>query len=428
MGGTASSSLVEVSARDSGVWSSVYVVNIRGGYAAGSIWVATVRPLRSDMEVDQVSPFRHTVDMGLLSRFQSGRDLLADLSALNTKHVLVALALGRLDCSPTILVQQVAVEQSRESKEKFVVKCSAITDSDLDALVIGSQGQMSVVRPLQHSKVAINGLRALCGGMHSQSIESIATLWQVCAQSFGMSTTLCEFAWAFGLVACLVTGTSPEVAAPGSCEEWSAPLATWSCRNVDWSTYMVFLFKVVLSAGEMLLCSRLVQALDGQVFPALRSLDRIVSVTPGSPEELVHKLVLLTDSEVVPVTMALCVPKVVESEQWPLIAPAVEELVGLGVYAAEYLWTRSVAEQGLNTQPLVPGPKVAALSVQLGAFTCLSGLSNEDWVARCTRTATGRAADLVADRSKEAALVLDHARQVRRWRASETRVLSMKEL
>ena len=88
MGGTASSSLVEVSARDSGVWSSVYVVNIRGGYAAGSIWVATVRPLRADMEVDQVSPFRHTVDMGLLSRFQSGRDLLADLSALNTKHVL----------------------------------------------------------------------------------------------------------------------------------------------------------------------------------------------------------------------------------------------------------------------------------------------------------------------------------------------------
>ena len=236
MGGTASSSLVEVSARDSGVWSSVYVVNIRGGYAAGSIWVATVRPLRSDMEVDQVSPFRHTVDMGLLSSFQSGRDLLADLSALNTKHVLVALALGRLDCGPTILVQQVAVEQSRESSERFVVKCSAIADSDLDALVIGSQGQMSVVRPLQRSNVAINGLRALCGGMHSQSIESIATLWQVCAQSFGMSTTLCEFAWSFGLVACLITGTSPEVDATGSCEEWSEPLTTWSRRNVDWST------------------------------------------------------------------------------------------------------------------------------------------------------------------------------------------------
>jgi hypothetical protein len=190
---------------------------------------------------------------------------------------------------------------------------------------------------------------------------------------------------------------------------------------------MVFLFKVVLSAGEMLLFSRLVQALDGQVFPALRSLDRIVSVTPDSPEELVHKLVVLTDSEVVPVTMALCVPKVVESEQWPLIAPALEELVGLGVFAAEYLWTRSVAEQGLHTQPLVPGPKVAALSVQLGAFTCLS-LSNEDWVTRCTRQFTGRAANLAAVRSKEAALVLDHNRQVSRWRASETRVLSMKEL
>jgi hypothetical protein len=166
---------------------------------------------------------------------------------------------------------------------------------------------------------------------------------------------------------------------------------------------MVFLFKVVLSAGEMLLCSRLVQALDGQVFPALRSLDRIVSVTPDSPEELVHKLVVLTDSEVVPVTMALCVPKVVESAQWPLIMPALAELVELGVFAAEYLWARSVGEQGLHTQPLVPGPKAAALSSQLGAFNIGLSLSNEDWVTRCTRQVTGRAANLVADRSKEAA-------------------------
>ena len=76
----------------------------------------------------------------------------------------------------------------------------------------------------------------------------------------------------------------------------------------------------------------------------------------------------------------------------------------------------------------MPGPKAAALSSQLGAFNIGLSLSNEDWVTRCTRQFTGRAANLAADRSKEAALVLDHNRQVSRWRASETRVLSMKEL